>query len=224
MAVPCRGSVHRKLLIYLYGVQMPENVLRGDQLAWALLVEKEPSLVCQQAGAQYDPVANKFSMQCFGQEVQVDVSSYTITSHSSLGEHVLHGVGYFFDLAVLWYLGKAIDIPPAGQLVSPASLSGGEIFQRGSHVLPMDQIAAQYGADFASFFKKGLALGGRQMAYGDASLRLLPFPRVPVTIILWGNDQEFPARADMFFDITCDRHLPTDVIWSTAMTSVLLML
>jgi hypothetical protein len=28
----------------------------------------------------------------------------------------------------------------------------------------------------------------------------------------------------MFFDATCEQHLPTDVIWSTAMTSVLVML
>jgi len=46
---------------------------------------------------------------------------------------------------------------------------------------------------------------------------------VPVTIILWVEDDEFPARADMFFDATCEQHLPTDVIWSTAMTSVLIM-
>jgi hypothetical protein len=67
-------------------------------------------------------------------------------------------------------------------------------------------------------------LGAQQMEYGDACLRLFPFPRVPVTMILWRADEEFPARADMFFDATCEQHLPTDVIWSTAMTSVLIML
>jgi hypothetical protein len=112
----------------------------------------------------------------------------------------------------------------SGKLISPASLSGGEIFQKGTHVLPVDQIADRYGNDLESFYSRGLELGGKQLDYGDASLRLYPFPRVPVTMILWMEDEEFPARVDMFFDVTCEQHLPMDVIWSTAMTSVLIML
>jgi hypothetical protein len=203
---------------------MAENVLSGDQLAWALVAEKEPGAICKQADVQYDFVANKFIMQCFGQEIFVDASSYTIASPSPLGEKLLHRLGHFFDLAALWYLGKAKNVPPSGRMISPASLSGGEIFQRGTHVLPLEQIAVKYGSDFESFYKRGGELGGQRLEYGDASLRLFPFPRVPVIMILWGADEEFPARADMFFDVTCEQHLPTDVIWSTAMTAVLIML
>ena len=203
---------------------MPENVLSGDQLAWALVAEIEPGTICQQADVQHDFVANKFIMQSFGQEIVVDVSSFTIRSQTPLGEKLLHGLGYFFDLACLWYLGKAKNKPLSGKLASPASLSGGEIFQKGTHVLPLDQIASRYGNDFEGFYKKGAELGGRQLEHGDASLLLHPFPKVPVTIILWQADEDFPARVDMFFDATCEQHLPTDVIWSTAMTSVLIML
>lgn len=203
---------------------MPENILSGDQLAWAQVADKESATLCKQADVKYDFVANKFIMQCFGQEIFIDVTGYTITSHTSLGKQILHGLDHFFDLAALWYLGKAKNIPPAGRMISPASLSGGEIFQRGTHILPLDQIAAKYGNDFEGFYKRGMELGGKQLEYGDASLQLHPFPRVPVTMILWAADEEFPARADMFFDVTCEQHLPTDVIWSTAMTSVLIML
>jgi hypothetical protein len=203
---------------------MPENVLSGDQLAWSLVAEKEPGIICQQADVHYDFIANRFIMHSFGQELLVDVTNYTITSLTPLGERILHGFGHFFDLAALWYLGKASNMPPSGRLISPSSLSGGEIFQRGTHVLPLDQLAAMYGADFEGFYKRGMELGGQQMEHGDASLRLYPFPRVPVTFILWAPDEEFPARADMFFDATCEQHLPMDVIWSTAMTSALIMM
>jgi hypothetical protein len=203
---------------------MPENVLSGDQLAWALVAEIEPGIICQQADVHYDFVANKFIMQSFGQEIVVDVSGFTIRSPTPLGEKLLHRLGYFFDLACLWYLGKAKNKPLSGKLASPASLSGGEIFQKGTHVLPLDQIASRYGNDLEGFYKKGAELGGRQLEHGDASLLLHPFPKVPVTMILWRPDEDFPARVDMFFDVTCEQHLPTDVIWSTAMTSVLIML
>ena len=203
---------------------MPENVLSADQLAWALVAEKEPGVICRQAGVQYDFAANRFIMLSFGQEIIVDMTAHTIFSHTPLGEKLLHELGYFFDLAALWYLGRAKNILPSGRMISPASLSGGEIFQRGTHVLPLDRIAARYGGDLEDFKERGIELGGQLGAYGDASLRLHPFPRVPVTMILRQADEEFPPRADMFFDATCEQHLPTDVIWSTAMTTALIML
>jgi len=203
---------------------MPENVLTGDQLAWSLVTEKEPSVIAKQADVRYDFAGRKFTMLCFGQEILVDAANYTITSYSPQGKQLLQGLGYFFDLAALWYLGKARNILPSGRMIRPTSLTGGEIFQKGTHVLPLERLSSRYGDDFAGFYRRGQELGGQQLEYGDASLRLFPFPRVPVTMILWGPDREFPARADMFFDATCERHLPTDVIWSTAMTSVLIML
>ena len=203
---------------------MPENVLSADQIAWAMIAENEPGTICQHADVKYEFMSGKFVMRSFGQEIVVDVSNYTITSPTPLGEKLLHGLDYFFDLACLWYLGKAKNKPLTGKLISPASLSGGEIFQRGTHVLPLDQIAAKYENDLEGFYKRGIELGGMKLEHGDASLLLHPFPRVPVTMILWEGDDEFPARADMFFDASCEQHLPMDVIWSTAMTCVLVML
>lgn len=203
---------------------MPEHILNGDQMAWAQITDKEPGTICKLAAVQHDFTANKFIVQSFGQEILVDPLNYTITSLSPLGEKLLHGLGYFFDLAVLWYLGSAKNIPTSGQMISPASLSGGEIFQRGTHVLPLDKLAARYEDDLDGFYRKAQELGGQELEHGDASVRLHAFPRVPVTFILWKGDEEFSARADMFFDVTCEKHLPTDVIWSTAMSSVLIML
>ena len=203
---------------------MPENVLRGDELAWTLVTEKEPAVICQQADVQYDFTANKFIMESFGQELLVDIAGYAITSHSALGERVLHDLGYFFDLAAIWYLGKAVNRPPSGKLVSPSSLSGGEILHRETNKLPLHQLAVRYGTDFDGFYKRGMELGGQRMEHGDACLRLYPFPRVPVTLVLWAPDKNFHARTDMFFDATCEQHLPGDAIWSTAMTTVLIML
>jgi hypothetical protein len=59
---------------------------------------------------------------------------------------------------------------------------------------------------------------------GDASIKLFPLPRIPVVLTLWLEDEEFPAGADLFFDSTCDLQLPTDIIWSIAMMSILIML
>jgi hypothetical protein len=47
---------------------------------------------------------------------------------------------------------------------------------------------------------------------------------VPVTLILWLEDEEFPARSHLLFDETCEQHLPPDIVWSVAMLCALVML
>jgi hypothetical protein len=61
------------------------------------------------------------------------------------------------------------------------------------------------------------------LSYGDAAVKLLPMPRIPVIFILWIGDDEFPPRADLLMDSTAPLHLPIDIIWSVAMLSTLVM-
>ena len=72
---------------------MPENVLSADQLAWALVAENEPGTICKQADVRYHFEAGKFVMRSFGQEIVVDMSNFTISSPTSLGEQLLHNLG-----------------------------------------------------------------------------------------------------------------------------------
>ena len=49
---------------------MAEHVLSGDQLAWALIADQEPGMLCKRAQARHDFVANKFTVLSFGQEIR----------------------------------------------------------------------------------------------------------------------------------------------------------
>ena len=84
-------------------------------------------------------------------------------------------------------------------------------------------MAQKYGNNIEGFVQRSITFSGEQLNYGDASVRLFPFPRVPVVLLIWGNDEEFPTLTDILFDNTCSQHLPADIIWSTAMMSILAM-
>ncbi|KKL72664.1 hypothetical protein LCGC14_2082640, partial [marine sediment metagenome] len=65
------------------------------------------------------------------------------------------------------------------------------------------------------------------VGYGDASIRLYPLPRVPVTLVLWLEDEEedFPPRVDLFFDSTIDFQISlSDIVWAVAIMTALVML
>lgn len=91
-------------------------------------------------------------------------------------------------------------------------------------MLPLENLAKKYGETKEAFMQRGKELCAEAQNYGDASIRLSPMPRIPIILILWLQDDEFPPRADLLLDSTCGYQLPLDIIWSLAMLSVLVMM
>jgi hypothetical protein len=196
----------------------------GEDKAWAILSTLTPAAVCKAASVAYDAASTSYQVTSFGMHFIVSERDKKISSTAPGSDVLLGKLGSFFRLSVIWYLVSARDIACSNRLVGLKQIRGGDIFTRGSHVLPLDSVSNKYGKNREGFIEKGKNLGGEIMTYGDASLRLVPLPRIPVTLTLWLEDDEFPARLDLMFDSTCDMHLPTDIIWSIAMMSVLIML
>lgn len=203
---------------------MEKDPITGYDHSWKLLSELDPEGICAGAGIVFETGPPRYSVPSFGQNMIVFPNERTVIGSTPVGDFILGRTGHFFDLALLWYLFSVRDIPPTGKLVKPAEIKGGQIFVTGTHVLPLDSIAEKYDSSHDVFIQRGLLLGGELLEYGDASICIYPFPLVPVTIILWKGDEEFPPRSDLFFDESCDQHLPTDVLWSTAMVCVLSMI
>lgn len=193
----------------------------GESKAWERLAASDPASVSGRAAVDFDPASGCYRLASFGRHFTVHPVDRRILNLEPEGEAFLKRDEYFFRLTVLWYLVKAGPARPSGTLVNPAALPGGEIFLRGTHVLPLDALAASYATRPEAFLAAGAALGGKPAPYGDAAIVLFPLPKVPATVILWTEDDEFPARADLLFDATCASHLPLDVLWSIAMLTVL---
>ncbi len=195
----------------------------GEDKAWEILATLKPEDVCRAAAVSYDPGSSAYTIRSFGMDFVVSLRAKSISSNAAGSEVLLKKLGYFFKLSVLWYLAGAKEIACTGRAVKLQDIPGGDAFIRGSHVLPLEPVAAKYGKNKAGFLEKGKELGGEPHNLGDAALRLYPLPRVPVIITLWLEDDEFPARADLLFDSTCCLQLPPDVVWCVAMMSLLVM-
>jgi hypothetical protein len=203
---------------------VPIKTLGGEAKAWEALAELRPKDVCAGAGVRYDGADQTYTIRSFGIDFTVAPEARTITSGDPRSPLFLERYKDFFRLAVLWYLTSAKDIPPTGRLIRPLDVKGGQRFFAGTHLLPLDQIAERFSRDKGAFAERGLRFGAEIAKMGDAAVRLTPLPRVPVTIILWLQDDEYPARATLFFDSTVDFQLTlSDIIWSVAMMAALVM-
>lgn len=194
----------------------------GEEKAWQILSHMKPDDVCRAAMVGFD-TSRGYKITSYGMEFTASIKDKSITSDAPGSDILLRRLGEFFRLSLLWYLVSAKEIPSTGRLVKLHDIPGGDAFTRGSHVLPLERLARRYGSDKNSFLQKGLELGGTVLTLGDASLNLIPFPRVPVVLTLWLGDDEFPPHADLMFDSTCHLQLPPDIIWSIAMMTVLIM-
>jgi hypothetical protein len=195
----------------------------GERRAWDLLAAGSSGLVCPRSGAAFEAAAGEYRLASFGQRFTVHPGERRIGALTPDGVAMLQRHGDLLRLSLLWYLVKATGDSPGGALVNPARLPGGDLFARGTHVLPLEALAAGYSTRPEAFLAAGSALGGRPAPYGDAAVELPALPKVPVTLLLWKADDEFAARADLLFDATAPRHLPTDVLWAIAMLAVELM-
>jgi len=196
----------------------------GEKAAWDILSELDSTDISTHAKALFNSSDSTYELICLGQNIFISLTDRAISSRSDSGKLLVNSLGEYSRISILRYLIHAIDLPPSGQLVRPSDLPGGDIFLKGTHVLPLDKIAGYFTDKTHEFLTIGKSLGGSKSGYGDISLMLFPFPRVKVVLIVWSGDEEFSPTSSLLFDSGSVSYLSTDVIWSIAMMTIKMML
>jgi hypothetical protein len=196
----------------------------GEKEAWKILAGLDPYEVCERTHAVFDRERGIYRLKVFSRTAVISPEEETISGDTLQDSLLLDRLEDYAPLSLLGYLLHAKDIPLTGRLIKPSGMKGGQIYLTGSHVLPLHRITKKYGCNREGFFARGRELGGEEVSLADASVRLLPFPRVALALLLWIDDEEFTARSDLLMDSTCQFQLPPDILWMTAMMSVLAML
>ena len=197
---------------------------KGQDQAWRRMADLDPGEVCGRIAATYQEESNQYQFQFFGHDIFVSIDDREIYGYTPEAELLLQRLKSYSTLPVLYYLLEGRDTPPSDNYLKPKDLLPGSLHANERHVLPLNDVARKYGRDVEAFLEKGRQFGGEKFTYGDASLRLRPFPNIPAVIILWEADDEFPARVDVLMDANCKSQLPQDVIWMVAKICLLITL
>lgn len=168
--------------------------------------------VCARTRAVHDKSRGTYHLPALSDEIEVDLRAREIRA---VGGEV-RPVSVELGLAVLFYLMQSDGTAPRGRWVSEKDLKGGVQFFQGPHAIQTRPVAEACADGLDRVTAAALKLGGTPVAMGDAAFTFPALPLVPLAVVLWRGDDEFPAECKLLMDATIDRHLPLDVIYGLA--------
>ena len=183
---------------------------------WERLAGLPRAETAQRARCRYLAESGSFVVSLLNTGYLVDPARRTIWAAAPEGRPA----GYLQQLCILAYLVDAKDLPVADRLASVEKLDPGGFFFRGSHRLPLEKLATVFGPNPQFLHKVGQTFNAVPRSFGDASIELCVLPRIPVTLVVWAADEEFPARASIFFDQNAATQLPLDVLFAIATLTI----
>lgn len=119
-----------------------------------------------------------------------------------------------FQILLIRYLVAPNGGKRTGREISEKDLPGGVTFFQGPHTLWVHPIVKLYGSDAEAFASRGQDLNAERIRHGDCGLRFYPFPEIPVTYVLWQEDEEFPASVSVLFDSSIGKWFELDMVFT----------
>jgi len=165
--------------------------------------KKIPEDMAWKTGAEYRD--GSFYLEFMTQPIQVSYPEGVVTNKNSGKE-----LGLVDRILVLHYFIHAGGSPLLNKNISFKELPGGSIYIEPFTNRCIRPLIHLFGNDLSLFQKAAEKCGGTREKYGDMSYCFYPFPRIPVTLVLWAGDEEFPPNANILFDASAGDYLPTE--------------
>ena len=183
-----------------------------DSIHFQELSELDPMDVCRRALCQYDSSNRCYTLSVWGQELRIAPHRLTIESMSNNKNHL----DDYFHLFVIHYLLRAKVTDIANEWISEKDVAGGATFFRGPHRIPTDLIADRFNNNIDAFKARCNRFSGRSIQLADAAYVFTITPRIPVAVLYWCGDDDFPAESKILYDRTITTHLASDMIYALA--------
>lgn len=116
----------------------------------------------------------------------------------------------FAQILVLHYLADCQGTAEQGKLISYKELPGGSIYIQPFTNRAINPLVRIFGAKPERLLEVSAQLGGKPVRLGDAAVIIPVFPHIPVTLVLWEGDDEFPPSGNILFDASAPAILPTE--------------
>jgi hypothetical protein len=113
---------------------------------------------------------------------------------------------------IMHYLIQASGAPLTNTWITFREIPSGEFYYSAFAKRAKDPLVQTFGKNPGLLIELGTGMGGIKREEGDASLCFQVFPRIPVCLILWAEDEEFPPDGNLLFDASISKYLSAEDI------------
>ncbi len=183
-----------------------------DKSYFRKLASRDHEEISKYLPYEYDDSTGTCLLSVWGDQYIIHLDEFKIecvtkTSH--------YPDGLFF-LFIIFYLVHAKGNTIKEEWISEKDMPGGATFFRGPHKIPTHLIARQFNNDIKAFGERCVELGGVELDLADAAYRFEIVPCIPVAVLMWQGDEDFPPEAKILYDKTIMEYLTFDIIFSLA--------
>lgn len=194
-----------------------ESLARQVDILWSEVRGRNMDALARNTGALL--MDDRFQLGVWGREVEIGQPDFTAV------EAMSKEVCDMLTQAMLaYYFHTADGYPPAGQWIAFTELPNGQFYSSAFQGYTGDKLAQQFGSEPDAFTEAALLVGGRNLSLGDVAYSFEALPRVPVAVVCWLGDEDFPPSYRILFDQAVHHYLPTDAcaILGSTLTSRLI--
>ena len=183
-----------------------------DPVHFKDLSAKTPEEIVRNTGAVYDAGMDRYQITVWQNTYAVSPALETVEAI----EGSVPARSDYMALFIVHYLLGSVSLPLSGTWVSEKDIPGGAAFFRGPHTLPTDRIARAFGDDPDRFSKACADLNGQPLDMADRAFVFHITPDIPVSVLFWQADEDFPAEAKLLFDRSISQRLALDIVYALA--------
>lgn len=104
------------------------------------------------------------------------------------------------QILICHYLLRAPAEPESERFITFREIPDGQFYYDAFRRRTRDPFLSAFGNEGDLFRRAALMLGGKLVEGGDIAMQFRVFPRVPVRLVLWAGDEEFPPEVGILFD------------------------
>ena len=162
---------------------------------------------CLKSGARYDASGKAAVIDYLNRSYRISLPQGEVSFTDSRDTVPMRD-----KILILDYFTRARGTALAGRAITYKELRDGINYFSVFAKRAITPLVTYFGGQPERLIETAAALGGQKAGYGDAAVTIDAFPRVPVTLVLWRGDDEFPSEGSIMFDSTVADYLTNDDI------------
>ena len=121
-------------------------------------------------------------------------------------------LSYREQVLVLHYFTSAQGTPPSGKLITFRELPEGVVYFPTFSKRTIKPLVANFGNQPSLLHEVSKSYNSVSADFGDTGITVNAFNLVPLTIVLWHGDDEFPPEGNILYDANITDYLSTEDI------------